>query len=245
MPPAAPAMVELDESRLDVVGAAGVDVKADKLEENKEDNMIVLDDGDAGDESKTAALKEEDTVPAGTAALELTAEGPIEGKDISTMLDPPTTPPPTLLEVVPVGAALELADCAADEDTAGVDEARGGGAGVEEPAGGGAALELAGAGAALELAGGSATFELAGGATGLELAGGATALELAGVGPASELAGGTIALELAGAGGFELGGGTALELAGGMTDELGGGASGELVVVGTDDGVTSTVDWTV
>jgi hypothetical protein len=227
VPPAAPAMVELDKNRIDVVGAAGVDVRAGTLEENKEDNMIVLDDGDAGDESKTAALIEEDTVPAGTATIELIAEGPIEDKDISTVLDPPITPPPTLLEVVPAGEALELADIAADEDITGVDEAGGDAAGVEEPAGGGATLELASTGATLELAGGGATFELAGGATALELAGG------------------TIALELAGGGGFELGGETALELAGGMTEELREGASGELVVVGADDGVISTVDWTV
>jgi hypothetical protein len=202
--------------------------------------MTVLDVGNTGDEGKIAVLEEEDTVPAGTAALELRAEGPSEGRDTTTELDPPTKPPPTLLELVPVVAIVELADFAADEDITGVEEAGGGtiieltgGITALELAGGDAGLELAGGITALELAGGGTTFELTGGTTAPELAGGGAtfeltgatiALELAGGGATFELAGGDMGLEFAGGGGFELGAETSLELVGVMTDETGGGA---------------------
>lgn len=91
--------------------------------------MIVLDDGDTEDKSKTGELEEEDTVPAGTDVL-------VESEVNGTMLDPPATPPPMLLEVVRAGVTLEvLGDFKAEDAGTGDDEGGGADAGVEVPAG--------------------------------------------------------------------------------------------------------------
>jgi hypothetical protein len=65
------------------------------------DNRTVPGGEGRKDESNTAVLEEEDTVPAGTIVL-------VDGEDAGAVLDPPAAPPPMLLEVVPAGAALEL-----------------------------------------------------------------------------------------------------------------------------------------
>lgn len=128
----APVIVEPVGSMFDVVGAAAVDVVANKLEAIKDENMIVLEEKGSEDENNTIVLEEEDTVPAGTDALELVATG----APVLVELDPPITPPPTVLELVPTGATVELADFAAeDDDTAGEDEARTDAAEVDVPTG--------------------------------------------------------------------------------------------------------------
>jgi hypothetical protein len=127
VPLPAPAIVELVESVFDIAGVVAVDVVANKLEGIEDENMIVLEERGNEDENNTIVLEEEDTVPAGTDALELVAIGApalVEDDKDGAVLDPPTTPPPLVLELVPAGAALELADFAAeDDDNAGEDEA--------------------------------------------------------------------------------------------------------------------------